>query len=173
MSGDEERFRQNPFFILYEQPHSPLKHAGHSLDKLIYCTEKGIPVLYGAYSLHRRRQPCDPRGKFRPQYGRVPHRSRSRSAGEKGCDPRVRRWTDRFGHENDRVFVQRSRDDAQSFRSQGTGRASRDSGLQRWRVQRFATARSAGYSRMRLISHIRRYCGRKFRSTTSDIWHRG
>jgi trimethylamine--corrinoid protein Co-methyltransferase len=46
VSGGETKFRQNPFFILYEQPHSPLKHAGHSLDKLIFCTEKGIPVLY-------------------------------------------------------------------------------------------------------------------------------
>jgi len=44
--GGEAQFRQNPFFILYEQPHSPLKHAGHSLDKIMFCTEKGIPVLY-------------------------------------------------------------------------------------------------------------------------------
>jgi len=48
VSGGEAKFRQNPFFILYEQPHSPLKHAGHSLDKLIFCTEKGIPVLYAS-----------------------------------------------------------------------------------------------------------------------------
>jgi trimethylamine--corrinoid protein Co-methyltransferase len=46
--GSEEAFRRSPFFILYEQPHSPLKHAGHSLDKLIFCTQKGIPVLYAA-----------------------------------------------------------------------------------------------------------------------------
>jgi len=46
--GGEEKFRQNPFIILYEQPHSPLKHAQHSLDKLIFCTEKGIPVLYAS-----------------------------------------------------------------------------------------------------------------------------
>ncbi len=44
--GGEAQFRQNPFFILYEQPHTPLKHAGHSLDKIMFCTEKGIPVLY-------------------------------------------------------------------------------------------------------------------------------
>ncbi|HET6452292.1 MAG TPA: trimethylamine methyltransferase family protein, partial [Spirochaetia bacterium] len=48
VAGGEARFRQNPFFILYEQPHSPLKHADHSLDKLIFCTEKGIPVLYAS-----------------------------------------------------------------------------------------------------------------------------
>jgi trimethylamine---corrinoid protein Co-methyltransferase len=48
VSGGEARFRQNPFFILYEQPHSPLKHADHSLEKLIFCTEKGIPVLYAS-----------------------------------------------------------------------------------------------------------------------------
>ncbi len=46
--GGEENFRQNPFIILYEQPHSPLKHAEHSLDKLIFCTQKGIPVLYAS-----------------------------------------------------------------------------------------------------------------------------
>lgn len=48
VSGGEAPFRQNPFFILYEQPHSPLKHADHSLEKLIFCTEKGIPVLYAS-----------------------------------------------------------------------------------------------------------------------------
>jgi trimethylamine--corrinoid protein Co-methyltransferase len=48
VSGGEAKFRQNPFIILYEQPHSPLKHAAHSLDKIIFCTEKGIPVLYAS-----------------------------------------------------------------------------------------------------------------------------
>jgi trimethylamine--corrinoid protein Co-methyltransferase len=46
--GGEEKFRQNPFILVYEQPHSPLKHAQHSLDKLIFCTQKGIPVLYAS-----------------------------------------------------------------------------------------------------------------------------
>jgi trimethylamine--corrinoid protein Co-methyltransferase len=40
--------RANPFIILYERPHSPLKYAQHSLEKLIFCTQKAVPVLYGS-----------------------------------------------------------------------------------------------------------------------------
>ncbi len=48
VTGGEAEFRLNPFIILYEQPSSPLKHSKNSLEKLVFCAEKGIPVLYAS-----------------------------------------------------------------------------------------------------------------------------
>jgi len=42
----EDNLRANPYFIHYAEPISPLKHPVESLDKLIFCAEKGIPVIY-------------------------------------------------------------------------------------------------------------------------------
>jgi trimethylamine--corrinoid protein Co-methyltransferase len=44
--GGEENFKMNPNIILYEQPSSPLKHSKNSTEKLIFCAQKGIPILY-------------------------------------------------------------------------------------------------------------------------------
>ena len=38
--------RDRPYFIHYAEPISPLKHPFDSLDKLLFCAEKGIPVIY-------------------------------------------------------------------------------------------------------------------------------
>lgn len=46
IKGGENEFRYNPNIILYEQPSSPLKHSKNSTEKLIFCAEKGIPILY-------------------------------------------------------------------------------------------------------------------------------
>jgi trimethylamine--corrinoid protein Co-methyltransferase len=35
-----------PYFIHYAEPISPLKHPFDSLDKLLFCAEKSIPVVY-------------------------------------------------------------------------------------------------------------------------------
>ena len=43
---DEENLRAKPYFIHYAEPISPLKHPVDSLDKLIFCAEKGIPAIY-------------------------------------------------------------------------------------------------------------------------------
>jgi trimethylamine--corrinoid protein Co-methyltransferase len=43
--GDES-LRAKPYFIHYAEPISPLKHPLDSLDKLIFCAEKDIPVIY-------------------------------------------------------------------------------------------------------------------------------
>ena len=42
----EENLRAKPYFIHYAEPISPLKHPVDSLDKLIFCAEKGIPAIY-------------------------------------------------------------------------------------------------------------------------------
>ncbi|MHC4751330.1 MAG: trimethylamine methyltransferase family protein [Planctomycetota bacterium] len=44
--GGEENLRAKPYFIHYAEPISPLKHPVDSLDKLLFCAEKGIPVIY-------------------------------------------------------------------------------------------------------------------------------
>ncbi len=42
----DENLRAKPYFIHYAEPISPLKHPADSLDKLIFCAEKGIPAIY-------------------------------------------------------------------------------------------------------------------------------
>jgi trimethylamine--corrinoid protein Co-methyltransferase len=44
--GGEEEFRAKPYFIHYAEPVSPLQHAPEVLDKLLFCADKGIPVIY-------------------------------------------------------------------------------------------------------------------------------
>jgi trimethylamine--corrinoid protein Co-methyltransferase len=44
--GSDERLRLDPYFILYAEPTSPLKHPFHSLDKLLFCADRGVPVIY-------------------------------------------------------------------------------------------------------------------------------
>ena len=42
----EEPLRSKPYFIHYAEPSSPLKHPFDSLDKLLFCAEKSIPLIY-------------------------------------------------------------------------------------------------------------------------------
>lgn len=46
LSGDENSLREKPFFIQYCEPTSPLKHSETAVDKLIFCSEKRIPLIY-------------------------------------------------------------------------------------------------------------------------------
>jgi trimethylamine--corrinoid protein Co-methyltransferase len=46
LRGSEEALRAQPYFIQYAEPISPLKHPLHSLEKLLFCAEKRIPVIY-------------------------------------------------------------------------------------------------------------------------------
>ena len=42
----QDRLLSMPYFIHYAEPISPLKHPFASLDKLLFCAEKQIPVIY-------------------------------------------------------------------------------------------------------------------------------
>ena len=42
----ETEARNRPYFIHYAEPTSPLKHPFDSVDKLLFCAEKGIPLVY-------------------------------------------------------------------------------------------------------------------------------
>ena len=46
ISGNEKRFSEKPFFIQYYEPTSPLKHSETAVNKLIFCSEKRIPLIY-------------------------------------------------------------------------------------------------------------------------------
>jgi len=46
VAGDEESLREKPFLLQYAEPISPLLIPEESLQKLIFCAEKGIPGCY-------------------------------------------------------------------------------------------------------------------------------
>ena len=46
--GDPEEFRSKPFIFQYAEPISPLCYPVTSMEKLIFCARKGIPVTYAA-----------------------------------------------------------------------------------------------------------------------------
>lgn len=46
VAGSEDRLRERPFLLLYAQPISPLLFPEESVEKLLFCAEKGIPSCY-------------------------------------------------------------------------------------------------------------------------------
>ena len=46
LRGGAEELAAKPYFIMYGQPSSPLAHPRDSLDKLLFCADKGIPAIY-------------------------------------------------------------------------------------------------------------------------------
>jgi len=46
VAGGETALRERPFLILYAEPISPLLYPDESVDKLLFCAEKALPVTY-------------------------------------------------------------------------------------------------------------------------------
>jgi trimethylamine--corrinoid protein Co-methyltransferase len=46
VAGGETELREKPFIMHYAEPISPLLYNYESVDKLLFCAEKGIPVTY-------------------------------------------------------------------------------------------------------------------------------
>jgi trimethylamine---corrinoid protein Co-methyltransferase len=46
VAGSEASLRENLFILHYTEPIAPLIHPKESLEKLLFCVEKGIPVIY-------------------------------------------------------------------------------------------------------------------------------
>ena len=46
VAGGETELREKPFLLHYAEPISPLLYNDESVDKLLFCAEKGIPVAY-------------------------------------------------------------------------------------------------------------------------------
>ncbi len=48
LRGSARQLREKPLMIHYTDPISPLKHPFYSLDKLLFCAEKCVPLVYSA-----------------------------------------------------------------------------------------------------------------------------
>ncbi len=46
LRNGEDELRSKPYIIYYGEPISPLKFSAESLDKLLFCAEKSMPVIY-------------------------------------------------------------------------------------------------------------------------------
>ena len=46
LRGGETQLREKPYWVQYAEPISPLKHPFKSIDKLIFCAQTGMPVIY-------------------------------------------------------------------------------------------------------------------------------
>ena len=46
VAGGEEEFRQSPFVVHYSEPLSPLTHTREAVEKLLFCADKAIPIVY-------------------------------------------------------------------------------------------------------------------------------
>jgi trimethylamine--corrinoid protein Co-methyltransferase len=44
--GGEQALRDKPYFIMYNQPVTPLKHPFETVDKLLFCADRGVPSTY-------------------------------------------------------------------------------------------------------------------------------
>jgi len=46
VAGGEQEFQRNPFFVIYGQFTSPLQHGIEALQRLLFCAEHCIPIIY-------------------------------------------------------------------------------------------------------------------------------
>jgi len=51
VAGGWEELAQRPYYVHYAEPFSPLTHTDDGTAKLLYCVEKGIPVIYTPMTL--------------------------------------------------------------------------------------------------------------------------
>lgn len=49
-AGGEDELRQRPMLIIYAEPVSPLVQPDEPVQKLLYCAEHRIPIVYSAYA---------------------------------------------------------------------------------------------------------------------------
>jgi trimethylamine--corrinoid protein Co-methyltransferase len=62
ITGGKDKLKKKPFFIAYLDPISPLIMDRVSTDKLLYCAEHGIPILYAAGANCGSSAPVTPEG---------------------------------------------------------------------------------------------------------------
>jgi len=46
VAGGEDEFRRRPFAVHYSEPLTPLTHTREAVEKVLFCAEKGIPLVY-------------------------------------------------------------------------------------------------------------------------------
>ena len=48
LRGGDENLRNKPYFIVYNEPVSPLSHSVESAEKLLVCADTGVPSVYAS-----------------------------------------------------------------------------------------------------------------------------
>lgn len=51
LRGGAQELAAKPYFVAFGQPSSPLLHPAESLAKLLFCAERGIPIVYATAPL--------------------------------------------------------------------------------------------------------------------------
>lgn len=51
VAGGWAELAQRPYYVHYAEPFSPLVHTDEGVAKLLYCVERGIPVIYTSMTL--------------------------------------------------------------------------------------------------------------------------
>ncbi len=51
VAGGWQELALRPYYVHYAEPFSPLIHTGEGVEKLLYCVERGIPVIYTPMTL--------------------------------------------------------------------------------------------------------------------------
>ena len=62
VAGGEEQLKAKPFFLAYLEPISPLKMDNSSTERLLYCAENGIPMMFAAGANSGSGAPITPEG---------------------------------------------------------------------------------------------------------------
>jgi trimethylamine--corrinoid protein Co-methyltransferase len=44
--GGADKLADKPYFVMYGQPSSPLEHPFDSIEKVLFCADKGVPTIY-------------------------------------------------------------------------------------------------------------------------------
>ena len=61
-AGGEDKLQENQTIILYDEPNSPLQHSAEALEKLLFCAEKRLPVIYAPAVMMGATGPITPAG---------------------------------------------------------------------------------------------------------------
>ena len=64
LRGGAEELRARPYFIHYGEPVSPLMHPVEVLDKLLFCADSGIPLVYAPAPTAGAAAPITPAGQI-------------------------------------------------------------------------------------------------------------
>jgi len=64
LRGGAEELRARPYFIHYGEPVSPLMHPAEVLDKLLFCADRGIPLIYAPAPTAGAAAPITPAGQI-------------------------------------------------------------------------------------------------------------
>lgn len=70
-SGGEEKLKAKPFFLAYLEPISPLKLDRSSTERLLFCAEKGIPIMFASGANSGSGAPITPEGGVVQGGGRI------------------------------------------------------------------------------------------------------